>query len=170
MLPHRSTPSHNADGHAAAPLALVRCYLGAASEVLEAETGQPVAASPLHLERSSYTSEDVTAMIGVSGRIAGSFYLSMDNATALRLVSRMLGQPVRSLGELAQSGVAELANVIAGSASVRLAEQGYPTSIAPPLLLVGAGALLSSVEIRRLVATLETSCGRIGVHIALREG
>lgn len=148
---------------------LVNCYVGAAADVLASETGAPVKRHGLQLQQDPYTSQEVTAMIGVSGSLAGSFYLAMSSATALAIVSRMLGQETTDFDELAQSGIAELANVIAGTAGVGLSDMNYTTNITPPLLLVGAGARLSSVEIQRLVVPLETICGSVHVHVALRE-
>ena len=148
---------------------LVNCYVGAAANVLAQETGEPVARGGVELRQDPYTSEEVTAMVGVSGSLAGSFYLSMSETTARALVSKMLGQPTEIFDELAQSGIAEMANVIAGAAGIALAESGMTTDITPPLLLVGAGARLSSVEIQRLVVPLTSSCGQINVHVALRE-
>jgi chemotaxis protein CheX len=148
---------------------LVNCYVAAAIDVLTKETAQAVTRGGLQLEQNPYTTQDVTAMIGVSGDLAGSLYISMSEGTALGLVSQMLGQATEEFGELAQSGIAEVANVIGGTASVALADAGHVTTITPPLLLVGAGARLSSVEIQRLVVPLATSCGVINVHVALRD-
>ena len=148
---------------------LVNCYVAAAIDVLAKETGQPVARAGLQLQQNPYTTEEVTAMVGVSGDLAGSLYISMSEGTALGLVSQMLGQETLDFGELAQSGIAEVANVIGGAASVALSEAGHETTITPPLLLVGAGARLSSVEIQRLVVPLTTTCGVINVHVALRD-
>jgi chemotaxis protein CheX len=149
---------------------LVNCYVAAAQDVLQKETGGPVTRAGLQLQQNPYTTEDVTAVVGVSGDLAGSLYLSMSEATAMALVSQMLGQPATAFDELAQSGIAELANVIGGTAGVGLAELGHTTTISPPLLLVGAGARLSSVEIQRLVVPLASACGQINVHVALRDG
>jgi chemotaxis protein CheX len=148
---------------------LVNCYVGAAQDVLAKETGSVVSRAGLELKKNPYTTEDVTAMVGVSGDLAGSFYLSMSETTALGLVSIMIGQATEAFDDLAQSGIAELANVIAGNAGVALAEAGHATNITPPLLLVGSGAKLSSVEIQRLVVPLTTSCGQVQVHVALRD-
>jgi chemotaxis protein CheX len=147
---------------------LVACYADAAAQVLALETGATVIRLGLQVQKDPYTSDQVTAMIGVSGSLAGSVYLSMSESTALAVVGMMLGQTSTGLDELAQSGIAELVNVVAGAAGVGLSELGFTTSITPPLLLVGAGARLSSVEIQRLVVPLETRCGPIAIHVALR--
>jgi chemotaxis protein CheX len=148
---------------------LVGCYVTAAVNVLTAETGGAVTRQGLQIWHDPYTTEDVTAMIGVSGSIAGSIFLSMSEPTALDLVGRMIGHAVARLDDLTQSGIAELANVVAGTAGIALGEIGYTTSISPPLLLLGAGAQLSSVEMQRLVVPLETACGPIRIHVSLSE-
>jgi chemotaxis protein CheX len=148
---------------------LVNCYVRAAADVIAAETGSPVKRSSVRLEREAFTSEEVTAIVGVNGAMGGSFYLSMSEATALNLVSSMMGQPMTEFDELAQSGIAELANVVAGAASMGLSDLGYVTNITPPLLLLGANAKISSVEIQRLVVPLSTNHGSVHVHVALRE-
>ena len=148
---------------------LVNCYVRAAADVIAKETGNPVKRGGVRLERDAFTSEEVTAIVGVSGAMGGSFYLSMSESTALNLVSAMMGQTMPEFDELAQSGIAELANVVAGAASVGLADLGYTTNITPPLLLLGANAKISSVEIHRLVVPLSTNNGSVHVHVALRE-
>jgi chemotaxis protein CheX len=149
---------------------LVNCYVAAALDVLAKETGRPVTRGGLVLEQNPYTTEAVTAMVGVSGDLAGSLYISMSEETALGIISSMLGQATTDFGELAQSGIAELANVIGGTAGVALADAGHTTDLTPPLLLVGAGARLSSVEIQRIVVPLTTGFGTVKVHVSLREG
>lgn len=166
-----TTTELGADPGARAPMRvqLVNCYVRAAADVIAKETGSPVKRGGVRLERDAFTSEEVTAIVGVNGAMGGSFYLSMSESTALNLVSSMMGQPMTEFDELAQSGIAELANVVAGAASVGLADLGYTTNITPPLLLLGANAKISSVEIQRLVVPLSTNHGSVHVHVALRE-
>lgn len=148
---------------------LVNCYVRAAADVIASETGSPVKRGGVTLQKDVYTSDEVTAMVGVNGAMGGSFYLSMTEATALRIVEGMMGQGCDQFDELAQSGIAELANVVAGAASVGLSELGYTTNITPPLLLLGSGAKISAVDIQRLVVPLTTTSGQVTVHVALRE-
>jgi chemotaxis protein CheX len=148
---------------------LVNCYVRAAADVIASETGQAVKRGGVKLEKDVYTSDEVTAMVGVNGAMGGSFYLSMTEATALKIVEGMMGQGCDAFDELAQSGIAELANVVAGAASVGLSELGYTTNITPPLLLLGPGAKISAVDIQRLVVPLTTTHGKVTVHVALRE-
>jgi chemotaxis protein CheX len=148
---------------------IVNRYVQAALNVISKETGLPLRRGGLLLEGNPYTTEDVTAVIGISGQLSGSIYLSMSETVALRLISAILGQETTELDDLAQSGIAEMANVIAGSAGIGLAEEGLETVINPPLVLVGRGARVSTVEIQRLVVPLTTEYGEVKLHVALRE-
>ncbi len=146
----------------------VNPFVTAACDVLATEIGSAPSRGSLTIEQNPYTTEDVTAVVGMSGAARGSIYLSMSERTARDLVGRMLGTPVPEFDELAQSGIAELTNVVAGTASVALADQGFPTNIAPPLMLVGAGARITSFDLMRVVMPLTTEFGVVKVHVALR--
>jgi chemotaxis protein CheX len=148
---------------------IVNRYVQSALDVIAKETGKPTKRGGLLLEGNPYTTEDVTAVIGISGSLTGSLYLSMAEPTALQMIGAIIGQEILELDDLGQSGIAELANVIAGTAGIGLAEEGIATSINPPLVLVGRGARLSTVEIQRLMVPLETAYGEIKLHVALRE-
>ena len=148
---------------------IVNRYVQAALDVMSKETGVEVKRGGLLLEGNPYTTEDVTAVIGISGSLTGSIYLSMAEPTALKIISAIIGQETTELDELGQSGIAEMANVIAGSAGIELDAEGIETQINPPLVLVGRGARLSTVEIQRLVVPLTTIHGEVKLHVALRE-
>ena len=148
---------------------IVNRYVQSALDVMTKETGVPVKRGGLLLEGNPYTTEDVTAVIGISGQLTGSIYLSMSEPTSLKIISAIIGQETTELDELGQSGIAEMANVIAGTACIQLAEDGIETTINPPLVLVGRGARLSTVEIQRLVVPLTTAHGEVKLHVALRE-
>ena len=75
---------------------------------------------------------------------------------------------MQKFDELAQSGIAEFANVVAGNASIALADQGLETQITPPLMLVGSGARITSFDLMRIVVPLTTPFGIVKVHVALR--
>jgi chemotaxis protein CheX len=79
-----------------------------------------------------------------------------------------MGQQFTELDALARSGVGELGNVITGRAGALLERGGIRADIAPPMLIVGRGGLLSSLEIPRLVVPLATPAGDIDLQIALR--
>jgi chemotaxis protein CheX len=94
----------------------------------------------------------------------------MSEATALAIVGHMMGRKFEELDSLARSGVGELGNVITGRAGVLLEKAGVRADIAPPMLIVGRGGLMSSLDIPRLMVPLRTPEGDIDMQIALKKG
>jgi chemotaxis protein CheX len=80
----------------------------------------------------------------------------------------MMGQSFDEFDALAQSGIAELGNVITGRAAVLLAEAGFPSDLAPPMLLVGRNMLVSTLDVQRLVIPIETEMGNLEIQVALK--
>jgi chemotaxis protein CheX len=145
-------------------------FVDAAYDVLLAEAGEKMARGDLGLEKEPYVTEDVTVIISLIGRVEGNVFYSMSRQTALALASRVLGETLTKFDILAQSGIAEIGNVITGRASVKLSEAGYESTISPPTLLQGRGAIISTLDYARLIVPLEGECGRLTIHLALREG
>jgi chemotaxis protein CheX len=143
-------------------------FLQAATEVLESELGSTPQRGSIGLQRSAYTSDDVTAVVAVTGEVAGMVMFAMTEHTARAMVSRMMGQDFPEFDALAQSGIAEIGNVITGRAAILLAEAGYPSELAPPMLLVGRNTMISTLDVQRLVIPLETELGKIEIQVALK--
>jgi chemotaxis protein CheX len=143
-------------------------FLQAATEVLESELGSTPTRGSIGLQRSAYTSDDVTAVVAVTGDVAGMVMFAMTEATARAMVSKMMGQDFDEFDALAQSGIAEIGNVITGRAAILLAEAGFPSDLAPPMLLVGRNTMISTLDVQRLVIPFETELGKIEIQVALK--
>jgi chemotaxis protein CheX len=143
-------------------------FVQAATDVLEFELGSTPERGTIGLQRSAYTTNEVTAVVAVTGSIAGMVMFGMTEHTARAMVSKMVGQEFRRFDALAQSGIAEIGNVITGRAAVLLSDAGFPSELAPPMLLVGKNALISTLDVQRLVIPMETELGRIEIQVALK--
>lgn len=90
----------------------------------------------LGLKKPETSLYDITAIIGLSGKAAGSFCLSFPNATAFETVHRMVDVDVQEVTPLVCDTVGEFANVIAGSAKDKLTslelEMGLPNIVHGP--------------------------------------
>jgi chemotaxis protein CheX len=147
---------------------VINPFLQAASEVLESELGSLPLRGAIGLQRSAYTSDEVTAVVAVTGDVAGLVLFAMAETTARAMVSKMMGQDFAELDALAQSGIAELGNVITGRAACLLSEAGFPSDLAPPMLIVGRGTMISTLDVQRLVIPMETEFGQIEIQVALK--
>jgi chemotaxis protein CheX len=145
-------------------------FVNSAREILSHEMHETVERGDLCLESGLYLSDDVTVIISLVGAVDGIVFFSMSNESAIQLASALMGERFEILDKLAQSGIAELGNVITGHASMKLAEAGYETNISTPSLIIGRGATISTLEYPRLIVPLHTSMGSMTIHLALREG
>ncbi len=144
-------------------------FVSSAREILSLELHEDVQRGDLHLENGSYVTDDVTVIISLIGMVSGTVFFSMSNDSAVQLASALMGEEFDKLDRLAQSGIAEIGNVIAGRASMKLAEAGYEASISIPALIIGKGATISTLEYPRLIVPLTTPTASITIHLALRE-
>jgi chemotaxis protein CheX len=149
---------------------IVSAFVEAAQEVLLAETALSVTYRAAELSDRVYVTDEVTVIISLVGDINGTVLYSLSEALALKLAGHMLGEPLAAgLDALAQSGIAELGNVITGQASIKLSQAGYEVKISPPTLLLGPGTSVSTLDLPRLVIPLTGADEAIGLHLALRD-
>lgn len=144
-------------------------FVEAANDVLSAEVNMTSTRGDLSLQKSALTLDEVTVLISLVGQVQGVVLYGMQVTTGLALVSRMMSQTFEAFDNLAQSGVAELGNVITGRASIKLAEAGYTSTISPPTLIQGKELRLSTFDFSRILVPLKCDLGEITVHLALRE-
>lgn len=144
-------------------------FLKAASEVLKAELNVEVEKKDINIKASSFTSQEVTVMIGVTGSIMGLVLYGMSEKTAKNMVSAMLNEHIVLFDKMVESAIAEMGNVITGIASAELEKVGLPCNIAPPSIISGKGVIISTIDIKRLVITLVCSLGEIEINVALIE-
>jgi chemotaxis protein CheX len=146
----------------------VNPFINAAREVLESELGSEAERGSIRMQKSAYTTDEVTALLGVSGAVQGIVLYSMSEETARGIVGRMLGEDVDEFDALAQSGIGEMGNVITGRAGVLLAEAGFPSNITPPALVLGKGTQVTTLDLNRLVFPLETPVGTLEIQVVLK--
>lgn len=149
---------------------LLNPFVQAAVEVLKSEVDAIAIRGEVSLQKSSMTSDDITVMINLIGDVYGVVMYGMSTVTCLNLVSKIMGQEFTEFNALAQSGVAELGNVITGQATIRFSESGCKSNISPPTVMNGNGVVISTLDFPRIVVPLESQFGILTVHLALREG
>lgn len=160
---------HAAEAPDRARLELVGPFIEAAARVISQECGETVTRGQLHRVRSPQTNNDISALIAITGGVAGLVVYSLSEETALGFASKMIGEPVTELDALAQSAIAELANMITGQAGIALERNGFPSDMSPPVLLLGKGSSIATLNLTRLVVPLVVSSGQFTIDIAVKE-
>ncbi len=149
---------------------VIERFVNSGRQVLSTELGTPVGVGQLSAEKDNYLTKDVTALVGVTGDLRGMVIFGLSIEVALGLVSAMMGgQEFTEMDAVAESGIAELGNVVVGSSVTSLAELGYKCGITPPAVILGKNTVISTPNMHRLVFPLQTPGGIIEMQLALRE-
>ncbi len=84
------------------------------------------------------TSLGVTVLVGFTKQIRGSIAYNMTEDTAKYIASSMMmGMPVETFDEMAQSAISEMSNMLTANAATSLAGMGYDVDISTPSLTTG---------------------------------
>ncbi len=145
----------------------VNAFLTPALDVWKKELGEDLTYHGAHSVTGTFTPEDLTAIIGVTGGLKGNVFYELSNATALAVAGVMCGGTFEELDEVGLSAIGELANIITGNATVELAAAQYVCDISPPVLLPrGARVIVTNPQIR---ASFESAMGTMSIRIGLTE-
>jgi len=83
-------------------------------------------------------SKGITILVGLTDQLRGNIAYNMTEQTAMQIASKMMmGMPVASLDDLAQSAISELTNMVTGNAATSFEKEGLRVDISPPSLVVG---------------------------------
>ncbi len=148
----------------------VNPFIEAASSVLEEIASLQSSRGKLTLKDPNQPFRDVCAILGLVGKIHGQVIYGFDEATAKKIVSKMMmGAEVIEFDEMARSALGELGNMITGRASIMLESSGYPIEISPPTLVMATNVRISSLKIPMIIVPLETDVGILDIYVSLEE-
>ncbi len=128
---------------------------------LKLKTGLP------NLKKDAEHTYDISGVIGLSGEAQGIISLSFPKSLALKIVSQLLGSPVKIIGAELIDGIGEIANIIAGNAKQYLTK--YKLSISLPNVVIGTGhriAVQSGVP--TIIVPFESTLGAFAMEVSLK--
>ncbi len=148
----------------------VNSFLAPTKLVWEKELGHTLELAGMDLVSNQFTTDDVTAVIGVSGRLEGNVLYGFSQETAYAVMSLMLGEPVNDLNnEMGLSAIGEIANMITGNAATRLSQVGYPCNISPPVIIEPLGSRFTTFGTSQIRVTFKSPLGPLSVRLSLYE-
>ena len=147
----------------------VNSFLAPAKMVWEKEMGANLEVVGAEVTSNQFTTDDLTVIIGVSGRLEGNVLYGFSEESAQSIVGVMLGEPVSTVNdELALSAIGEISNMITGNAAARLAQLGYTCNFSPPVIINPAGSRFTTV-VPQILVKFTSSVGGLAVRIGLTE-
>lgn len=148
---------------------LVNPFLEAVYETFDSVVETEINKNDARVCVSATTSQEVSVLINIVGSAYGQIVYGMSVSTAKLIASEMMGQPVKTLNEMAQSAIGELGNMITGSATAKIEERYPSVKLHPPAIIIGQKMLISTEDIKRLVVYLASDLGALEVSIAFFE-
>jgi chemotaxis protein CheX len=101
------------------------------------------------------SAQPVNILIGLSVGMRGNIVLGLNQVTALKIVSSMMGgTPVNTLDDIAKSALAEFTNMVLGSATAKL-NSTIKVDYSPPTVVVGKKLYLMISRLKSYKLTFE---------------
>lgn len=147
----------------------VNPFLIPAQMVWQKEFNCPLKIKNAEAVSHQYTTDDVTAIIGISGKLEGNVLYGFSEGLVRDIIKRMVGEDFEARDPMALSALGEIANVITGNAATQLAASGYSCDISPPVILEPVGATLTVGVPKQIQVTFESEMGILRVRIGLAE-
>jgi chemotaxis protein CheX len=143
-------------------------FVDAAFSVMETVLGNRPLKGSLAMQPATFTSQQCNIVCGVTGQVQGQVIYGMSLASADRIASTMLGQPIKVFDQLAASAIAELGNMISGHAMAKLSEAGYVCDITPPTIIRGTNVQISTLSIPAIVIPMTTEQGQVSITVGIQ--
>ena len=146
-------------------------FLTPAKLVWQKELGHALELERAELVSHQFTTEEVTAIIGISGKLEGTVLYGFPENTANSIVRILIGEDdATPHDEMGLSALGEIANMITGNAATLLAGMGYPCDISPPVIVEPAGSRFTTLAEQQIMVTFASDLGPLTVRITLSEG
>lgn len=111
---------------------------------------------------------EVSAVIGISGRVRGTLVVGLSCHSACEVLHRMVGTVVTEANNEVCDAVGELTNMIAGAAKAQLAK--YELSLSLPNVVTGTSHRLHfPSETAPFVLTFDSDIGTFHIEVAFHE-
>jgi chemotaxis protein CheX len=149
---------------------LVNPFISAVTEVMPQLGFQEIKRSGLRLSDQIINCKGITAIVGLTKQLKGNVAYNMTDQTAMKFASTMMmGMPVASLDELAQSAISELVNMITANAAIQLEKTGVLVDISPPTVIVGSGCTAKLCAEKYIVIDMVVDGETLEINVGLDE-
>jgi chemotaxis protein CheX len=118
----------------------------------------------LMLKETASPKHEVSAVIGVTGKAAGTIVLSLSRGTALEVLNRMVGIETTEITADVCDAVGELTNMIAGSAKAQM--ERLELSISIPNVISGPGHIIHyPSNVKPICIVFESEIGPFTIEV-----
>ena len=123
----------------------------------------------MSVKEKSATSLGVAVIVGFTKEIRGSVVYNMSEETAKYIASTMMmGMPVESFDEMAQSAISEMSNMLTANAATNLTALGLEVDISTPSLTVGADFQIKISNEQYLTIMMDVGGHMVEIDVAVQ--
>jgi chemotaxis protein CheX len=145
-------------------------FITAATEVLDEILGVKPKLSKPYVKQSDEPLFDISGLIGLTGEAVGSIAFSLPKQTALKMVSKFIGEEVLGLSADTRDAIGELTNIIAGRVKKIFYEKNIRMKISVPNIIVGKEHTISSAKgIPTIVIPFESELGNFAIQVSIKK-
>ncbi len=120
------------------------------------------------LGKNCVPENEVSGIIGLTGRARGVAVVSLGRETAIRCAERLLGERPCSVNAEVRDTVGELANIVAGGAKAQM--QQLELSVSLPTIIVGRNHLIDfPARLTPVCIPFQCDWGPVSLQVGLRE-
>ena len=128
---------------------------------------QDVTPGTVTIKKDTKLTYYISGIIDLSGDAKGAVAISFPKLVALKVVSAMLGTPVKVVGEEVADGIGELANIITGYAKQDLTQ--FQLDISLPKVVIGNNHfLVQPGGIPVLIVPFKNSWGNFTLEVSFK--
>jgi chemotaxis protein CheX len=117
----------------------VNAFLIATTEVIAAMASLKVVPAKAYLKKDDVATGDVSSIVGLTGTPTGSFSISFDKESILKIASNLFHEEITKLDSDVAEAAGELANMISGQARKMIEKKGDICVGAIPTVVAGEG-------------------------------
>jgi len=122
------------------------------------------------VNQQNAVSQGVAVIVGFTKEIRGNVVYNMSEETAKFIASTMMmGMPVESFDEMAQSAISEMSNMLTANAATNLTALGLEVDISTPSLTVGSDFQIKISNEQYLSVIMDVSGHQVEIDIAVKQ-
>ena len=120
-------------------VSIINIFVASVEELFSTMLNCPVTLARACKANAVVAHQEIISLIGMSGALRGTVALILPLTTATSLVGRFVGAPMADDDPELTDAVAELVNIVAGSAKAKLNSDQKPINLSIPNVIRGKG-------------------------------
>lgn len=148
---------------------LVNPFIDAFMTVMPQMGFQNITRAKMTVRDKVATSLGVTIIVGFTKQIRGNVVYNMTEDTAKYIASTMMmGMPVDTFNDMAQSAISEMSNMLTANAATNLTALGLEVDISTPSLSVGSDFQVKISNEQYLMVEMDLNGHPLEINIAVQ--